>query len=348
MLKVLIDDTDKSPISAPLNRFHAFFEWKLAGFSLIDHIKKEHPKAKIYYRARNEYTAQLVFHRNSDLLPVEDGSDYDFIYHQTPFLPWNVQQRVASILEDSFSFQSDWKKFRQKYKVKSGKFQVVGKEKNLFIHPSAQIYPGVIFDTTKGPIIIEEQTSISPFSFLEGPLYIGKDCQIDNAKIGGGTLIGSNCRLGGEIENSIILDYSNKHHEGFLGHSFVGSWVNIGALATTSDLKNNYGIVKLKIGALEVNTGTIKFGSMISTFSKIAIGTMLNTGSVIDIGCNVMEGRSSGYRKPFSWLNDTELYRLESFLTDTRKIMARRRVNLLEYESEYLKALYEDSLKENR
>lgn len=345
MLRILIDDSDTSAISAPLNRFSSFFEWKLAGINLIDQIKKEHPKAKIFYRARNQFTSQLVFNRNPDLLPFEN-LDFDLIYHQTPFLPWNLQQRVASILEDSFSFQSDWKKFRQKYKVKSGKFQVVGKEKNLFLHPTVNVLPGVVFDTTKGPIIVEELTKISPFTFLEGPLYIGKECQIDNAKIGGGTLIGNNCRLGGEIENSVILDYTNKHHEGFLGHSFVSNWVNIGALATTSDLKNNYGIIKLKIGADEVNTGSIKFGSLISAFSKIAIGTMLNTGSVIDIGCNVMDARHSGYKRPFSWINDSDSYRIENFLTDTRKIMARRRVNLSDYEAEYLSALHEDCTKD--
>lgn len=94
---------------------------------------------------------------------------------------------------------------------------------------------------------------------------------IDNARITGGCIIGHTCRIGGEVENSMIGNFSNKHHEGFLGHSFLGSWVNIGALATTSDLKNNYGFIRIKIGEEQINTETIKFGSIIGDFSKIGI-----------------------------------------------------------------------------
>lgn len=340
MFKILIDDSELSEISEIARRHLSFFEWSLAGMTLLQKLEKEHPKGKLFYKSENPAKQTFVLANNPNILP-DDGKDYDMVVSSTPFLPWNLLQRVASLVEESLSFQKDWKKFRQKYKVKSGKYDIVGKDKNLYLHPSAVVYPQVVFDTSKGPIFIEENVRITPFSFLEGPLYVGNGTFLDNAKVGGGSLIGSECRLGGEIENSIVLDFTNKHHEGFLGHSFVGQWVNLGALATTSDLKNNYGIIKLRLKKEEVNTGTIKFGSWIGSFSKIAIGSMLNTGTVIDIGCNLVEDRISGYRSPFTWrTSEDTTYRLFDFIQDTKKIMARRRRNMSEPEEQYLNSIH--------
>ncbi|GBF50261.1 UDP-N-acetylglucosamine diphosphorylase/glucosamine-1-phosphate N-acetyltransferase [Leptospira ryugenii] len=336
---ILIDETNRPPILEPISRFHSFCEWNLAGMNLLERIKAKNPKANIYYRSKDTTFDTLLFQRYEFLLPY-DGREIEEVHTADSFFPWDLQRSVTTLIEDNLSSNKNWKKYRDKFKTKSSGFHVIGKEKHLYIHPSSFVYPGVVIDTSNGPILIDENVKISPFSFLEGPLYIGKESRIDNAKIGGGTLIGQNCRVGGEVENSIILDYSNKHHEGFLGHSFVSSWVNIGALATTSDLKNNYGIVKLQYENIEANTGTIKFGSMIGPFSKIAIGVMMNTGSVIDIGSNLLDNRVSSYQKPFTWISKGKTYRLEEFIQDTKKIMARRSINLSEAEEMYLRSLY--------
>ncbi|TGN19522.1 glucose-1-phosphate thymidylyltransferase [Leptospira idonii] len=336
---MLIDERNRPKVLDPISRFHSFFEWNLGGYSLLDKMKMKHPSTKIYYAGKDVEFQRLILQRHPEILPFKEMAYDETILPENHF-PWELQRVVTSLIEDSLNFNKDWKKFRQKYKVKSSGFHVVGKDKHLYVHPNAVVYPGVVFDTSGGPILVDEGVKISSFSFLEGPLYIGKSSQIDNARITGGTLIGNNCRIGGEVENSIILDYSNKHHEGFLGHSFVSSWVNLGALSTTSDLKNNYGIVKLKTGDVETNTGTIKFGSMLGPFSKIAIGVMLNTGSVTDIGCNLLDSRVSGYQSPFTWIRSGGHYRLEDFINDTRKIMARRSINLLPFEEEYLRSLY--------
>lgn len=150
----------------------------------------------------------------------------------------------------------------KKFKVKADRFHIYGKNKHLYIHPSSIIYPNVVFDVSSGPIIIDKNVKITSFSFLEGPLYIAEDAQIDNARITGASIIGQACRIGGEVGNSIFENFANKHHEGFVGHSHIGSWVNMGAMQTTSDLKNNYGIVKVKYQSKQISTDTIKFGSI--------------------------------------------------------------------------------------
>ncbi|MDF3819492.1 GlmU family protein [Leptospira sp. 96542] len=342
-MNILIDDSQKNPALEPISRFFSFAEWNLGGLSLIQKIKIKHPNARIYYKNDNALFQNLILHRHSDILPYKETS-FGTVYKSESYLPWELLRVVTSIVEETLSLNKEWKKFRYKFKPKNSGFHVVGKEKHLYIHPSVSVYPGVVFDTTHGPILIDEGAKLTSFSFLEGPLYIGKNSQIDNARITGGCLIGNQCRLGGEVENSIILDYTNKHHEGFLGHSFVSSWVNLGALSTTSDLKNNYGIVKLNIGKNSVNTGTIKFGSLFGNFAKLAIGVMVNTGSVFDIGSNIVESRVHGYLPPFSWINTNQKYRLDEFILDTKKIMARRGVNLSEFEEEYLRNIYQSKL----
>ncbi|MCB1170532.1 MAG: hypothetical protein KDK25_09375 [Leptospiraceae bacterium] len=211
---------------------------------------------------------------------------------------------------------------------------VQGNPGNFLVHPSCEIGAGVVLDAREGPIILDEGTSVSPFSFLEGPLYAGPGCHLDNVRLTGGSVIGAGCRLGGEVENSVFGDFSNKHHEGFIGHTIAGSWVNFGALSTTSDLKNNYGEIRLKLPVeqfpdyeseiVEVSTGRIKFGSIVGDCVKTAIGTMINTGTVLDAGCNVFGGHPPKYLYPLSWGLSGRRYQTERFLADCEKIFARR------------------------
>lgn len=191
------------------------------------------------------------------------------------------------------------------------------------MHTSASLSRFAVFDTTKGTIVIDANVRISAFSLIQGPAYIGKDSQLDRCNFSN-SICGENCRLGGEIADSIIGNFSNKHHEGFLGHSLVGDWVNLGALTTTSDLKNNYGEVRLHFGSEAFNTGTIKFGSIIGDYVKTAIGTMLGTGTVVDFGTNLFGAHSfSGYIPPFQWGKE-QVYEREKFLTDAERMMQRR------------------------
>ncbi len=198
---------------------------------------------------------------------------------------------------------------------------------DIFIHKTAKIDQYVSLNSEQGPIVIDENTHIRPFSILDGPVYIGRNSLLDSAMIRSGTSIRDHCRIGGEVESSIIESYTNKHHEGFLGHSYLGSWVNIGALATTSDLKNNYGKIRLQIGKKTINTGSIKLGSIIADYSKVGIGMMLNTGTVISPGANIFQDKElyGKFMRPFQWGNQG-IYELPRFIKDLKTVMSRRAV----------------------
>jgi glucose-1-phosphate thymidylyltransferase len=340
-LKILIDDTLNNAGSLIPFRFYSFSEFRNGIFTPLERIKFQFPKSTIYYKHTNPVFQEAYLARNPDIKPLDEEIDIDHAYSASSFLPWDLLSKIGNQIREDINLIKEAKKWISKFKVKSKNYQLVGKEKHLWIHHSVKIGPGVVFDVTKGPILIEKDCKISPFTYIEGPCVIESSSQIDNARITGGCIIGTNCRIGGEVENSLIGNYTNKHHEGFLGHSMVGNWVNIGALATTSDLKNNYGIVKIKIGDQTVSTNTIKFGSIIGDFSKIGIGTMMNTGTTIDIGCNIVDSKISGYCKPFQWADGLSKYRLDSFLQDTKKIMGRRNQTLSIEMEKLIESIYE-------
>src|SRR6185369_7054341 len=124
---------------------------------------------------------------------------------------------------------------------------VVGPPERLQVDATAQLDPLIVADTTCGPVVIDREAVVTAFTRLEGPCYIGPRTQIHAAKIRGGTTIGPNCRVGGEVEASIIQGYSNKYHDGFLGHAYIGEWVNLGAITSNSDLKNDYSEVSISL-----------------------------------------------------------------------------------------------------
>jgi UDP-N-acetylglucosamine diphosphorylase/glucosamine-1-phosphate N-acetyltransferase len=159
---------------------------------------------------------------------------------------------------------------------------VRGNKKDVYIAKGVKVHPMVVIDAEHGPVYIDEGVEIHPFSRIEGPCYIGKDSVLLGAKCREGNSIGPACRVGGEVEESIIHGYSNKYHDGFLGHAYVGEWVNLGALTTNSDLKNDYSNVSVMLdGRRSINTGSTKVGSLIGDHVKTSIGTLLNTGSYV-------------------------------------------------------------------
>jgi UDP-N-acetylglucosamine diphosphorylase/glucosamine-1-phosphate N-acetyltransferase len=157
-----------------------------------------------------------------------------------------------------------------------------GSQRDLYVAPGALVHPMVVLDAANGPIYIDEGAEIHPFTRVEGPCYIGKKSILLGAKCREGNSIGPMCRIGGEVEESILHGYSNKYHDGFLGHAYVGEWVNLGALTTNSDLKNDYSNVKVILdGKSEIDTGSTKVGALIGDHTKTSIGTLLNTGAYV-------------------------------------------------------------------
>jgi UDP-N-acetylglucosamine diphosphorylase/glucosamine-1-phosphate N-acetyltransferase len=157
-----------------------------------------------------------------------------------------------------------------------------GSKKNVYIAGGATVHPMVVIDAENGPVYIDEDAQIQPFSRIEGPCYIGKKSILFGAKCREGSSIGPLCRIGGEVEESIIQGHSNKYHDGFLGHAYVGEWVNLGAFTTNSDLKNDYSPVSVMLdGRRPIDTGSAKVGSLIGDHAKTSIGTLFNTGSYV-------------------------------------------------------------------
>lgn len=166
---------------------------------------------------------------------------------------------------------------------------VRGSAQDVFVGKGALIHPMAVLDAANGPIYIDEGAEIHPFTRIEGPCFIGKKSILLGAKCREGNSIGPMCRVGGEVEESIIHGYSNKYHDGFLGHAYVGEWVNLGALTTNSDLKNDYGSVSVMLdGKNPIDTGSTKVGSLIGDHTKTSIGTLFNTGSVVGAMCLIL------------------------------------------------------------
>lgn len=200
----------------------------------------------------------------------------------------------------------------------------------ISLAPEVEIEPGIVFDTRQGPIRIAEHARIEGPARLVGPLYIGPK-SIVHGGIVSSSSIGPICRIHGEVSKSIFIGFSNKSHSGYIGHSLLGRWVNLGALTTNSDLKNNYGTVKVWTPEGYINTGHTKVGCFFGDHVKTGIGMTLNTGTVVGAGSNLYGNETPLPHVPaFSWGsgNDLTRHRLPEFLETANQVMARRKIKL--------------------
>ena len=199
----------------------------------------------------------------------------------------------------------------------------------VYCEPGSMIEPFVVLDVSEGPVMIRRGARISAFTRIVGPCYIGEDATIVGDAIRSCS-IGEVAKVRGEISNSIVLGHSNKGHTGFVGHSYLGRWVNLGAGTTTSNLKNTYGPVQIRTGAGTADTGMQFLGSLIGDYVKTGIGMMLTTGSVIGAGANLFGSTAPKYVPPFSWgeREPYERYKVDKFLAVAERMMDRRHVTL--------------------
>jgi UDP-N-acetylglucosamine diphosphorylase / glucose-1-phosphate thymidylyltransferase / UDP-N-acetylgalactosamine diphosphorylase / glucosamine-1-phosphate N-acetyltransferase / galactosamine-1-phosphate N-acetyltransferase len=203
-------------------------------------------------------------------------------------------------------------------------------EHPLVVDDSATIEPGAVFDTSNGPVWLDMDSRVRAFSRVAGPAYIGRGSTVLGGPVEA-VSIGPVCRVRGELAESVCLGYTNKQHDGHMGHAYLGRWVNLGAETTNSDLKNNYGTIRMWTPGGEVDTGEIKMGSLIGDHVKTGIGLLLNTGTLIGAGSNLYgAAMPPTYVPPFSWGTGGELveYRLDKFLEVTERAMGRRQVEL--------------------
>lgn len=218
---------------------------------------------------------------------------------------------------------------------------------NIFIAKTAIIEPGVILIAEDGPIFIDEGATIEAGAIIRGPVAICKNATVKmKAQIFGGTTIGPVCKAAGEINNVIFHSYSNKAHDGFMGNSVIGQWCNFGAGTITSNLKNNFGKVRLphwETGKLS-EIGVQFCGTIMADHSKTAIGTTLNTGTVCGVSSNIL---NSGFPpkqiRSFSWVSDNGVmeYRFNHAISTMKVMMARRNVNLSEAYQSMMLTIFE-------
>ncbi|AHG90707.1 UDP-GlcNAc diphosphorylase/GlcNAc-1-P N-acetyltransferase, GlmU, bacterial-type [Gemmatirosa kalamazoonensis] len=209
----------------------------------------------------------------------------------------------------------------------------------VYVERGATIEPFVVLDTTSGPILVRDGATVQSFTRIIGPCYIGEGSTVVADRISGCS-IGHVCKIHGEISATIVLGHSNKGHDGFVGHSYLGRWVNLGAGTTTSNLKNTYGHVALWTPAGVRDTGLQFLGTLFGDHAKTGIGLRLTTGTVLGAGSNVWDGMPPKVTPPFAWGGGApyDAYDVEKFIQVTERAMARRHVTLSDRSRAQLRA----------
>ena len=214
----------------------------------------------------------------------------------------------------------------------------------VFLGPGATLGPYVVADTRQGPIVLEAGASVGAFTLLRGPLHLDNHARVlEHAALKDGVAAGHTTKIGGEVECSIIEPYTNKQHHGFLGHSYLGSWVNLGAGTCNSDLKNTYGVVNLEYRGRKIVTGQQFVGTVIGDYSKTAINTSIFTGKTIG-ACSMIYGFVTtnvpsfvNYARSFGQLAELPL---DVMVSTQRRMFARRGVEQRPEDVELLRAMY--------
>lgn len=217
----------------------------------------------------------------------------------------------------------------------------------ICVGSNAQLMPGAVVNSEQGPVVIDQGATVHSLAVLQGPCYVGPNSMVmPHASIRANTVIGPNCKVGGELSASILQGYSNKSHDGFLGDSLIGAWVNLGAGTNTSNLKNTYGPVRAQIddGGTAINTGRTFLGSIIGDHVRTAIGTRLPTGAVIQTGCMLAGNNwAPKYAKALGFYRDEgrQPYDPDKLIATIKTAMARRDQALCDAERDLILRLAE-------
>lgn len=198
----------------------------------------------------------------------------------------------------------------------------------VWVEADVDVGPGVVFDTSDGAIRLDQGVRVLGPARLIGPLHLAWDTWILGGEVGASS-IGPVCKIRGEVSESVLLGWSNKSHEGHLGHALLGRWVNLGAGTSNSDLRNDYAPVRARVGQRRVDTGLVKFGATVGDHVKTGIGTLIPTGASLGAGSQIASGGFvAPYVAPLSWVtpDGARPYRFERFTAVMRAAMARRYV----------------------
>jgi len=285
---------------------------------------------------------RLTKKRLSDVIEDEDiesldGMDIDSALFRYIEKPWQL------FLQNGLEIENDMneiKKTQSTQDLPDGN-QLIGDAKHLFIEEGVQIQ-GATLNTTTGPIYLGKGSEVMEGSLIRGPFALLDHGVVKmGAKVYGATTVGPHSKIGGEVNNSVILGYSNKGHDGFLGNSLIGEWCNIGADTNNSNLKNNYGEVKLWSYVTQrfEPTGQQFLGLVMGDHSKCGINTMFNTGTAIGVATNVFGGGfPRNFIPSFSWggSGGYSTHRLEKAAETAEIMMDRRQMTFSEEDRKIL------------
>ena len=241
--------------------------------------------------------------------------------------PWHMFQQCGKAIEHDFKLLTEGRRSERLGALNT----VVGDPSLIFLEEGAVVEASTL-NTRGGPIYIGKGAEVMEGCLLRGPIVLGDHAQLKmGAKIYGPSAFGPESRVGGEVSNSVILGYSNKGHDGFMGNSVLGEWCNLGADTNTSNLKNTYGNVQVWSYAdrKQVETGLQFCGLLMGDHSKSGINTMFNTGTVVGVAANIFgSGFPPKHIPGFSWggAEGFETYDVERALSTARRVMERRSI----------------------
>lgn len=256
--------------------------------------------------------------------------------------PWDLVHHNSGMIHKDF-LSMDRRATKLRYPPLPKQVAVI-KGESLMIGSNTDLYPFVTLDCTRGPIIIGDNVTIESGAYIQGPVSIGDNCLVSaNTKLYRNTTLGDTCKAGGEIGHSIMHGFSNKRHSGFIGNSYIGEWVNLGAGTNNSNMKNNYNKISVSRNGEKINTGTQFVGLFMGDHSRSAIGTQFNTATFVGVGCNIFgSGIPPKEVDDFTWggIEGFDLYDFQKFVENANRMMIRREVQLSNEEKTLLKALH--------
>jgi UDP-N-acetylglucosamine diphosphorylase/glucosamine-1-phosphate N-acetyltransferase len=272
---------------------------------------------------------------STEITNINDLNEYGTLY----CWPWDIIVQLKNILKS------------QILKKKNPRGVKVIGNNPVYVDKTSIIDQGTVLDASDGGIHIGPQSSIHQSS-IQGPVHIGEYTQVKPYSIISNSYVGNNCRMAGEVDSSIVLDYTNKSHQGYIGHSYVGEWVNLGANTTTSDLKMTYGTISMKVDNEKKDTKSIKLGSFFGDMSKTSIGTNIYCGLKIGISShvygNIFEDVPSYVIYGHGIGSENAEMNISSSIKFQKRMMSRRNVEMsIEYEN-MMKTLFEMTINERK
>lgn len=274
-----------------------------------------------------DFSSQELIDGRIDFSEIADQEfeDYAIISY-----PWDLIRYNSSMINKDFIFiKKDLN--RLPFPPLPENVAVLNSQ-NFLIGRFSDIQPFVTFNAEEGPIIIGDNVRIESGAYIKGPVSVGDNCFISsNTNVYKNTTLGNTCKVGGEISHSIIHGFTNKRHNGFLGNSYLGEWINLGAGTNNSNMKNNYNTISVRINGEIIDTNRQFIGLYMGDHSRTAIGTQINTATFAGVGCNIFGGGLTPKTiHDFSWggIHQNKIYNFQKFVNNAHRMMIRREVEM--------------------